>query len=33
VAHTEHLVWWLRGFGSRVEVLAPVQLVQQVQEV
>lgn len=32
VAQTEHLVWWLRGFGRRAEVLAPAQLVQLVQE-
>ena len=30
VAESEHLVWWLRGFGRQVEVLAPVALARQI---
>ena len=30
VAETEHLVWWLRGFGRQVEVLAPKALARQI---
>jgi predicted DNA-binding transcriptional regulator YafY len=30
VVESEHLVWWLRGFGRQVEVLAPKALVIQI---
>jgi predicted DNA-binding transcriptional regulator YafY len=30
VAESEHLVWWLRGFGRQVEVLAPKALARQI---
>lgn len=32
VVESEHLVWWLRGFGKRAEVLAPKSLVLLVKE-
>ena len=31
VTETEHLVWWLRGFGRQVEVIAPKALARQMQ--
>ena len=30
VTESEHLVWWLRGFGRQVEVLAPAALAHQI---
>jgi predicted DNA-binding transcriptional regulator YafY len=30
VTESEHLIWWLRGFGRQVEVLAPKALVLQI---
>lgn len=30
VVESEHLVWWLRGFGRQVEVLAPKTLIIQI---
>lgn len=32
VRQTERLVWWLRGFGQAVEVLAPVGLARKIAE-
>lgn len=30
VAQSEHLVWWLRGFGRHVNVIFPTELAQQI---
>ncbi len=30
VTHSESLIWWLRGFGSDLEVIAPVAVAQEV---
>lgn len=32
VVASEHLVWWLRGFGKQVEVIAPKNLIQDVAD-
>ncbi len=32
VAASDHLIWWLRGFGKQVEVLAPKSLARKINE-